>query len=178
MKKTNNKISLHIAVLLVSATLLAACGNQGTTTNQVPAASVSTTESTTPETDTTAETETTADTDNKSWPPSSDNIKWDEIQDPLIDNTLKEKLKASVKAIVAKDVVAFHKTLGPDVGTVHDYLLDNPVTFTDVDRAHEENGRTLILVRGNKLGEDAEEMGYTFYFEKDNNGEWQIVAID
>lgn len=166
-----NKVILSIATLILSATFLAACGNQGTT-NEAPASSNNSTESTTPDTGSTTE------TDNKSTLSSSDNVKWDEIKDPLVDDAMKEKLKASVDAIVAKDVDAFHKTLGPGVGTEHDYLLDNAVNFTDVDKAYEENGRTLVQVRGKEQGNNEKEMGYTFYFEKDKSGEWQIITID
>ncbi|MBB3128850.1 hypothetical protein FHS19_003525 [Paenibacillus rhizosphaerae] len=160
------KVTLSIATLIFSATLLAACGNQE------PGISHNTAESAT------SDTGSITETDNRSTLSSSDNVKWDEIKDPLIDNAIKEKLKASVEAIVAKNVEAFHKTLGPDVGTEHDYLLDNPVNFTDVDKAYEENGRTLVQVGGKKQGDDTKEMGYTFYFEKDKSGEWQIITID
>nr|WP_145160268.1 hypothetical protein [Paenibacillus terrae] len=83
-------------------------------------------------------------------------------------------------AIVARDVDAFHKSLGPNVGTGHDYLLDNPVQFTDIEEVHEEGGRILVLVMGVMQigGEDPSKMGYTFYFEKDKSGEWQIGSID
>lgn len=161
-----NKVTLSIATLIFSATFLAACGNQE------PAVSNNTAESVTPDTGSITE------TDSRSTLSSSDNVKWSDIKDPLIDDAIKEKLKASVEAIVAKDVQAFHKTLSPNIGTEHDYLLDNPVNFTDVDKAHEEGGRTLVQVRGKEQGDGAKEMGYTFYFEKDQSGEWQIITID
>ncbi|WP_025688243.1 hypothetical protein [Paenibacillus zanthoxyli] len=171
-----NKLTLGIATLLLSTTFLAACGNQEPTNanNPAPTTSSNTTESNTSGTD------STTGTDNNSTLSSSNNIKWDEIKDPLIDEAMKDKLKASVDAIVNKDVVTFHKTLGPNVGTVHDYLLDNPVKFTDVGEAHEEDGRILVPVKGENQSSDGNtsEMGYTFYFEKDKSGEWQIVSID
>ncbi|OKP78457.1 hypothetical protein A3842_14485 [Paenibacillus sp. P3E] len=111
---------------------------------------------------------------------SSNNVKWDEINDPLVNKAMKDKLKASVDAIVQKDVDAFHKTLSPDIGSEHDYLLDNPVKFTALGKAVEENGRILVPVKGENQRTDSNgaEMTYTFYFEKDKSGEWQIVVID
>ncbi|GGA28960.1 hypothetical protein [Paenibacillus physcomitrellae] len=60
------------------------------------------------------------------------------------------------------------------------YLLNNAVNFTTVDKAHEENGRILVAVNGENLQQDGGSpvMGYTFYFEKDESGEWQIITID
>lgn len=170
-------ITLRIATLVLSAACLSACSHHGATNaeNKTPAAYDETTASTTPSS-------ATATTETKSKPefPNVDKIRWDEVKNPLIDDAMKEKLRASVDAIVARDVDAFHKSLGPNVGTEHDYLLDNPVQFTHVDETHEEGGRILVLVMGEmRIAEDSpREMGYTFYFEKDSGGEWQIVTID
>ncbi|WP_169823413.1 hypothetical protein [Paenibacillus yonginensis] len=89
---------------------------------------------------------------------------------------MKEKLKASVNAIAAKDVEAFHKTLGPGIGTEHDYLLNNVVNFTTVDKAHEENGRILVAVNGENLRQDGGSpvMGYTFYFEQEESADGRL----
>ncbi|CAH1223597.1 hypothetical protein PAECIP111892_05333 [Paenibacillus auburnensis] len=171
-----NKLALGIATLLLSTTLLAACGNQESTNanNSGPTTSSNVTDSNSPDSG------STTGKDNNSELSSSDNINWDEVKDPLIDEAMKSKLKASVDAIVIKDVEAFHKTLGPNVGTAHDYLLDNSVEFTDVGEAHEEDGRDLVPVQGENRGNsgNTSNMGYTFYFEKDNASEWQIVSID
>lgn len=171
-----NKLALGIATLLLLTTFLAACGNQESTNanNSGPTTSSNVTDSSSPDSGSVTK------TDNNSELSSSSTINWDEVKDPLIDEAIKSKLKASVDAIVIKDVEAFHKTLGPNVGTAHDYLLDNTVEFTDVGKAHEEDGRVLVPVQGENQGNsgNAPEMGYTFYFEKDQAGEWQIVSID
>ncbi|WP_310832528.1 hypothetical protein [Paenibacillus pedocola] len=171
-----NKFTLTLATLLLLTTFLAACGKEEVTraNNLAQATASNTTRSNTSGTD------SITGTDNNSTPSSSNKIKWDKIKDPLIDETMKDKLKASVDAIVNKQVVTFHKTLGPNVGTVHDYLLNNPVKFTDVGEAHEEDGRILVLIKGESQSNDGNpsEMGYTFYFEKDKSGVWQIVSID
>ncbi|GGA28965.1 hypothetical protein [Paenibacillus physcomitrellae] len=60
-----------------------------------------------------------------------DNVKWDEIIDPLMDESMEEKLKASVDAIAAKDVEAFHRTLGPGIGTEHDLSIKQCRKFHD-----------------------------------------------
>jgi hypothetical protein len=156
-------------------TYLAACGKEEAThaNNPVQATSSNTTKSNTSGPD------SITGTGNNSTPSSSNSIKWDKIKDPLIDEAMKDKLKASVDAIINKQVVTFHKTLGPNVGTAHDYLLNNSVKFTDVSEVHEEDGRILVLIKGeNQSNDGTSEMGYTFYFEKDKNGDWQIVSID
>ncbi|QSF46211.1 hypothetical protein [Paenibacillus tianjinensis] len=172
-----NKLTLGIATLLLSSTFLGACGNQEQEPTD-PNTPATTSSSNTAETNS-AGSETTTGTENNSGPISSNNIKWEEIKDPLIDEAMKAKLKASIDAIVKKDVDAFHQTLGPTVGTAHDYLLDNPVKITDVGEAHEEDGRVLVPIIGENQGNgNVSEMAYTFYFEKDKSGEWQIISID
>lgn len=111
---------------------------------------------------------------------NSDNIKWDEVNYSLIDSVMKKKLKASIDAMVNKDIDAFHKTLGPEVGTAHDYLLDHSVIFQKIDEVHKEYGRILVHIKGDmqNVDQSISEIAYTFYFEKDKNSEWQIVSID
>lgn len=112
---------------------------------------------------------------------SSDQINWNEVHDPLINAQIKVKLQAVIQAIVSKDVKQFHMAVGKKLGKTHDYLLDNTMNFTKLDTAHQEGNRVLIPAHGElKVAGDEtmKEANYTFYFEKDNTGNWIIVAMD
>ncbi|MHB0879334.1 hypothetical protein ACYCSE_03160 [Paenibacillus sp. SEL1] len=65
---------------------------------------------------------------------SLDEIKWDEVKDPLIEDSMITKLKAAIAPFVSKDLDQFHAALSPTVKTGHDYLLDQPVKFTGIEK--------------------------------------------
>ncbi|WP_068505021.1 hypothetical protein [Paenibacillus kribbensis] len=162
-----NKPAKIISILILSASVMAGCGNQGTTDSspkeKVPA---------TPE---------AVEASQVSVLHSLDEIKWNEVKDPLIEDGMITKLKAAIAAFVSKDLDQFHAALASDIGTGHDYLLDQPVKFTGIEKAVKENGRILIPVVGERLTKEegySPDIRYTFYFDKDKDGAWQIVSID
>ncbi|MMZ52865.1 hypothetical protein D1872_146430 [compost metagenome] len=159
-----------ILILSVSVSVFAGCGKQETTDTS--------TNETVP---TTSETVVKEGTDQPAALQSLDEIKWNDVKDPLIEDAMITKLKAVIAAFVSKDLEQFHAALGPDVGTGHDYLFDHPVKFTGIAGAIKENNRTLIPVVGERLNNEegySPDIRYTFYFEKDKDGAWQIVSID
>lgn len=171
------KITLTFAILIVTV-CLAGCGKDTATpqSSQSPATNTVPSESSyTPSSSLENPTETAQMT------PSTDSIKWEDIKDPLINEAIKTKLKAAVDAIVSKDVDQFHQAIGEDLGTAHDYLLDNSMQFTSIEVAHKEKDRVLVPVSGEMRVPEAAEATegiYTFYFEKGTQGEWNIVTID
>ncbi|WDM22749.1 hypothetical protein [Paenibacillus polymyxa] len=167
-----NKPAQTISILLlsVSVSAFAGCGEQKTTDTS-PNEAVPTT----------SETVVKEGIDQSAALQSMDEIKWNDVKDPLIEDAMITKLKATIAAFVSKDLEQFHATLGPDVGTSHDYLFDHPVKFTGIAEAIKENNRILIPVVGERLNNeegDSPDIRYTFYFEKDKDGAWQIVSID
>jgi len=168
-----HKITLTLAAFTLTAGLLSACNQETAVPATPPPAPANTPASS--EQDSVAAEQTAATA------PSTDEMDWNQIKDPLIDKAMKAKLKAAIDAIVAKDVDQFHEAIGQDLGTAHDYLLNNTMKFTHLDTAHEEGGRILVPAAGEmQLPGDQEvnESSYTFYFEKDQQGDWQIVSID
>ncbi|RPE03382.1 hypothetical protein [Paenibacillus polymyxa] len=112
---------------------------------------------------------------------SLDEIKWNEVKDPLIEDGMIIKLKSAIAAFVSNDLDQFHAALAPSVGTAHDYLLEHPVKFTGIAEAIKEKDRVLVPVVGERLTKEegfSPDVRYTFYFEKDKDGSWQIVSID
>lgn len=112
---------------------------------------------------------------------SLDEIKWNEVKDPLIEDGMITKLKAAIAAFVSNDLDQFHAALAPDIGAGHDYLLEHPVKFTSIAEAIKEKDRILVPVVGERLNKEegsSPDVRYTFYFEKDKDGTWQIVSID
>ncbi|WP_237166193.1 hypothetical protein [Paenibacillus polymyxa] len=173
MRESNmNKPAQIISILLlsVSVSAFAGCGKQETTDTS--------TNETVP---TTSETVVKEGIDQSADLQSLDEIKWNDVKDPLIEDAMITKLKVAVAAFVSKDLDQFHAVLGADVGTGHDYLFDHPVKFTGIGEAVKENNRILIPVVGERLNNEegySPDIRYIFYFEKDKDGAWQIVSID
>ncbi|MDQ0495627.1 MULTISPECIES: hypothetical protein [Paenibacillus] len=165
-----NKPAQIISILILSVNVLAGCGKQETTG--------ASTNETVP---TTSESVVKEGTAQSAALQSLDEIKWNEVKDPLIEDAMITKLKAAIAAFVSKDLDQFHTALGPNVGTGHDYLLDHPVKFTGIAEAVKENDRILIPVVGERLNKQegyTPDIRYTFYFAKGKDGAWQIVSID
>jgi len=159
---------ISILILSVSVSVFAGCGKQETTDTSINAVPIT-------------ETVVKEGTDQSAALQSLDEIKWNDVKDPLIEDAMITKLKVAVAAFVSKDLGQFHAALGPDVGTGHDYLFDHPVKFTGIAEAVKENNRILIPVVGERLTNEEEyspDIRYTFYLEKDKDGAWQIVSID
>lgn len=170
-----NKPAQIISILILSASvgMFAGCGKQETT-NPSPS---------TNETMPSAASESTVKEGlgESSAQHSLDEIKWNEVKDPLIKGDMITKLKAAIAAFVSNDLDQFHAALAPSVGTAHDYLFEHPVKFIDISEAVKEKERILVPVVGKRLTKEkgfSSDVGYTFYFEKDKNGSWQIVSID
>lgn len=161
---------IPILLLAASIGLFTGCGKQGTTSS-------STNETVAP-----AASESTEEESSQAVAQQSvDEIKWNEVKDPLIEEGMITKLQAAVAAFVANDLDQFHAALAPDVGTAYNYLLEQPVMFTGISKAIQENNRLWIPVVGKRLNKEegsSPDVSYAFYFEKDKQGIWQIVAID
>ncbi|MEW4371891.1 hypothetical protein [Paenibacillus kandeliae] len=111
--------------------------------------------------------------------PSADEIEWDQVQDPLLNNAIKDKLRQAIDAIVAQDSKAFHHAISPEMGSGLDDLLDRPTVFTHIDAAHMERGRVLVPVQATlQIEQETTAYVYTFYLEKGSDGVWDIVSID
>lgn len=162
-----NKPTLIISILILSVGVMAGCENQETPASSPQDKIPATTES--------------AGSDQATVMYSLDEIKWDEVKDPLIEDIMISKLKAAIAAFVSNDVNQFHAALSLTVGTGHDYLLEHPVKFTGIDNAHKERDFIIIPVVGERLENKegfSENERYHFYFEQDKEGIWQIVSID
>lgn len=110
---------------------------------------------------------------------SADEIEWDQVQDPLLNEAIKGKLRQAIDAMVAQDSKAFHRAISPEMGSGLDYLLDRPTVFTHIDDAHMERGRMLIPVHANlQIQQETTAYVYTFYLDKGSDGAWDIVSID
>ncbi|AJE54240.1 hypothetical protein [Paenibacillus polymyxa] len=168
-----NKPARIISILILSASVgvFTGCGKQETT-------SPSTNETVPPATSGSAVKEGPGQSAAQH---SLDEIKWNEVKDPLIEDGMITKLKAAIAAFVSNDLDQFHAALAPDIGTGHDYLLEQPVKFTGIAEAIKEDDRILVPVVGKRLTKkegSSPDVQYTFYFGKDKAGSWQIVSID
>lgn len=163
-----------LAMLTFTVSLLSACGNEPLVSQ--PSSMPKATSETAP-----ATSDNSNDATKQSKASSSDEINWDKVNDPLIDDPMSNKLKKAIDAIVSKDIEQFHQSIDTGMGTAHDYLLDNTMTFTHIDTALKEGKRVLVPVHGQLTvaGDTAEkEAVYTFYFEKDPQDQWKIIMID
>lgn len=108
------------------------------------------------------------------------NIDWDDIDSPLWNEEMRNKLDTVLHAIVAKDAAALNNGLGPDAQRVFDYMLQNEYDFQKVSSIHAEYGKVLVQVDSilGLQGEAPKPYNCTFYFEQDEAGEWRIVSID
>lgn len=166
------KTARFISIIILSASVgvFAGCGKQETT-------DTSTIETVPPAVESAVE----DGADQPAAHQSLDEIKWDEVKDPLIEDGMITKLKAAIAAFVSNDLDQFHAALAPKVGTAHDYLFDHPVKFTGIAEAIQERDRILVPVVGERLNKEegfSPDIRYTFYFEKDKEGVWQMVSID
>ncbi len=162
---------ISILILVASVGVFAGCGKQEAT-------SPSTNETILPAT---SESAVKEEPGQSAVQHSLDEIKWNEVKDPLIEDGMITKLKAAIAAFVSNDLNQFHAALAPDIGTGHDYLLEHPVKFTGIAEAIKEKDRVLVPVVGKRLTKEegsSPDVQYTFYFEKDKGGSWQIVSID
>lgn len=167
-----NKTAQLISMIILSASVgvFAGCGQQETT-------DTSTIEEVPPAVESAIE----EGVDQTATHQSLDEIKWDEVKDPLIEVGIITKLKAAIAAFVSNDLDQFHTALAPNLGTAHDYLFDYPVKFTGIAEAIQEYDRILVPVVGERLNKEegfSPDIRYTFYFEKDKDGVWEIVSID
>lgn len=166
------KVSTVAVILVMFASLLSACENAKTPA-QTPLTASTPTEPQMPvEASHAGQTGTGTITDN---------IKWEEVKDPLINDQMKDKLKGIIDAMVLQDINKFHAAIGENLGTAHDYLLDNSMNFTGIDPAFQERGRVRVPVNGQfqAAGDTGKRAAaYTFYFEKNTEGEWKLAAID
>ncbi|MBE0340976.1 hypothetical protein E4V51_06830 [Paenibacillus sp. 28ISP30-2] len=167
-----NKPAQIISILILSASVsvFAGCGKQETTGTSINETVPTTSESVVKE-----------GPDQSAALQSLDEIKWNEVKDPLIEDAMITKLKSAIAAFVSKDLDQFHAALAPNVGTAHDYLFDHPVKFTGIAEAVKENDRILVPVIGERLNKEegySPDIRYTFYFEKNKDGVWKIVSID
>lgn len=113
--------------------------------------------------------------------PNTDNIDWDDFNDPLVNKDMTAQIKASVAAIVSRDVDQLHQAIGKDLGSGYDYLLEHNVRFTRVSPAYRESGRIVVPVEGKRTDNDTGEVSeasYVFYFVKGPNGAWTLGSID
>ncbi|MGG4217854.1 hypothetical protein ABEW32_06460 [Paenibacillus jamilae] len=168
-----NKLAQIISILILAASVgvFAGCGKQETKSPSTNETVLSTS----------SEPEVKEGPTQSVAQPSLDNIKWDEVKDPLIEEGMITKLKAVIAAFVSNDLNQFHAALAPDNGSGHDYLLEHPVKFTGIAEAIKEKNRVLVPVVGERLNKEegsSPDVRYTFYFEKDKDGIWQIASID
>ena len=113
--------------------------------------------------------------------PNIDNIDWDDFNDPLVSKAMTGQIKASVAAIVNRNVEQLHQAIGKDLGNGYDYLLEHNVQFTKVSPAYRESGRIVVPVEGKRTDNDTGEVSeasYVFYFVKGQNGVWTLGSID
>ncbi|WP_253806451.1 hypothetical protein [Paenibacillus polymyxa] len=134
-----NKTAKFISILIFSASIyvFTGCGKQETT-------DASTNETVSPA----SERVVKEGADLSAVLQSLDEIKWNEVKDPLIEYGMITKLKAAISAFVSNDLDQFHAALSPRVGTAHDYLFDYPVKFTGIAEALQENDRVLVPIVG------------------------------
>ncbi|WP_458120343.1 hypothetical protein [Paenibacillus sp. Z6-24] len=170
-------IILKITIALAALTLticLAGCSKETTapSPSQEPAAATNPTVPAPSEQANSAEEKPTAQ-------PITDKIKWDQVNDPLVNNAMKAQLQAAIDAMAAGDVDQFHQAIGRDMGTAFDYLLNNTMEFTSVLAAYKEYGRIVVPIQGHsKETKEESELSLSFYFVKDKGGEWKLGSID
>ncbi|WP_019638924.1 hypothetical protein [Paenibacillus fonticola] len=108
-------------------------------------------------------------------------IDWDSVNEPLMNEQIKTVLKETLEALVNKDREKF-KNQFIDAVTLEDsmYVFDTIATFDQIDSLEEDrSGRISVGVLGTAL-QDNNIIKYAkfFYFNKDDQGNWKLVAID
>ena len=128
----------------------------------------------------------TAETGNEKSEASIDagvHVDWDEVTSPLWNQDIETKLNATLHAIIEKDAKKLNEEVLPDSPGAFDYMLDDQYDFKKVSdvRGERENNRILVKVDHDVLmaeSDSVQEGGYYYYFDKDEKGTWQLVAID
>ncbi|MCG7377718.1 hypothetical protein MH215_12005 [Paenibacillus sp. ACRSA] len=110
-------------------------------------------------------------------------IDWEQEHDPLLNDEIQEVLQEALDANVRSDQSAFRSLfLEPEVADRHWGQFGGNVRYTEIGHVSEDTTKNHILV--GLLGEimrdtnDIEEYGITYYFAKDEDGKWGLVAVD
>lgn len=108
-------------------------------------------------------------------------IDWDSINEPLMNEQIKTVLKETLEALSEKDEEKF-KNQFIDAVTLEDsiYVFDTIARFDQINNLEEDwRGRISVEVVGTALlDNNIIEYGKIFYFNKNDKGDWKLVAID
>ncbi|NGZ75166.1 hypothetical protein [Saccharibacillus alkalitolerans] len=108
-------------------------------------------------------------------------VDWDAVDSPLWNPGIETKLKAVLDAVIRKDAKTLNEEVKPDSPGAFDYMLEDEYDFRKVTDVRAERNRVLVQVDHDVLmaGSDSvQNGGYYYYFEQDENGQWQLLAID
>lgn len=170
-----NKIQT-LFVAACTAMIVSACADRS------PETEPSTASSTSAKTENTETQLTETPVENNDTPERSSgvHVDWEDIDSPLWNEEMREKLEPVLHAIADKDAEALNNGLGPDAQGVFDYMLQNEYDFRKISSIHKEYGKVLVQVDSllGLKGEAPKPYNCTFYFEQDEAGEWRIVSID
>ncbi|KQY91154.1 hypothetical protein ASD24_23855 [Paenibacillus sp. Root52] len=110
-------------------------------------------------------------------------IDWEQVHDPLLNDEIREVLQEALDANVRSDQSAFRSLfLEPEVADRHWGQFGGNVRYTEIGHVSKDTTKNHILV--SVLGEimrdthDVEEYAITYYFAKDEEGKWGLVAVD
>ncbi|MCQ4085937.1 hypothetical protein [Saccharibacillus sp. JS10] len=108
-------------------------------------------------------------------------VDWDAVNSPLWNEDIENKLKATLNAIAEQDDKKLNEEIIPDSNGAFDYILQNQYDFKKVSDVREDHGKVLVKVDHDVLMPGSDEIqsgGNYYYFEKDADDQWQLVAID
>jgi len=166
-------ITIGTTLLLVGA--LTACGTNQKT-NEIPL-----------ETPATHAEKTTSKTNNLEGQDSSTfdagvHVDWEAVSSPLWNQDIKDKLEATLEAITQKDLKKLNETIALEASGRFDYMIqEHEYNFKKVSEVLKDGRQVLVSIDHDLTfpdGEILKEKGYTYYFEEDEEGQWQLVAID
>ncbi|NUU73956.1 hypothetical protein [Paenibacillus xylanilyticus] len=108
-------------------------------------------------------------------------IDFENVDNPLLNEQIKEGLKKTLEAQVNGDEDVFRATFKtPDTGDAYLGVIGN-YRFTDIGNVQEDTTKNQILVEVDaELARETsiDDVALTYYYATDADGNWSLVAID
>lgn len=108
-------------------------------------------------------------------------IDWDSVNEPLMNEQIKTSLKETLEALSDKDEEKFkNQFIDAETIEANMYVFDTIATFDQIDSLEEDrSGRISVVIHGTALlDNNITEYAKIFYFNKNDKGDWRLVAID
>ncbi|GAA0135177.1 hypothetical protein YSY43_20170 [Paenibacillus sp. YSY-4.3] len=108
-------------------------------------------------------------------------IDWDSVNEPLMNEQIKTVLKETLEALTNKDKEELkNQFIDAETMEANMHGFDNIATYDEINSLEEDrSGRISVVVLGTVLlDNNITEKSKIFYFNKNDKGDWRLVAID